>query len=83
MKLWHFIFNNHQKVKNNILQYDKFTNKTKTNNKLRSKLILMVGGEWKKADELIARARFCDPGKSDNYYCYKAIVNWKSSQNTK
>lgn len=43
----------------------------------------MLNGDVKKADSLIARARFCDPGKSNNYYCYKAIITLQKNNNLK
>ena len=77
MKFWNFLF---KQNKTNVLQNDN-ANRKIIDDKLRRQLILMVDGDWKKADALIARARFCDPGRSDNYYCYKAIVHWKRSNN--
>ncbi|MEQ9671309.1 hypothetical protein [Coleofasciculus sp. G2-EDA-02] len=38
---------------------------------LKAKLINAVGAE--KAEELVARARFGDPGKTEAYYWWKAV----------
>ena len=79
MKFWNHFLKKKTKKQNNILQDDRFKQKDKNDYQLRTKLILMLNGDWKKADELIGRARFCDPGKSDSYYCYKAIINCKKN----
>lgn len=80
MKVYNLFFNKKAEKQNNILQYARFKQKDKNDCQLRTKLILMLDGDWKKADELIGRARFCDPGKSYIYYCYKAIVSWKKNK---
>ena len=79
MEFWNLFFKKKAKKRKSILQGDRFKQKDKNNCQLRTELISMLNGDWRKADELISRARFCDPRRSYNYYCYKAIINWKKN----
>ncbi|MEM7593282.1 MAG: hypothetical protein AAF383_17505 [Cyanobacteria bacterium P01_A01_bin.83] len=74
MNFLNFLFGKHKQV-GQVCDYHQFVRRKQLAYQLRAKLISLVDGNWKQADELIARARFADPGKSDSYYHYKAIIN--------
>ena len=80
MKFRNLFLNEKVKKKNTITQCDRFKQNKKDDCQLRTKIISMLNGNWKKTDELIGRARFGDSGKSYSYYCYKAIVSLKKNK---
>ena len=82
MNFWNLFLKEKAKKKSTITQCYRFKQNKKNDCQLRTKLIFMLDGDWKKADELIGRARFYDPGRSYSYYCHKAIINWMKINQT-
>ncbi|MGA1263464.1 MAG: hypothetical protein ACO331_06085 [Prochlorothrix sp.] len=40
---------------------------------LKARLLELAGGDGESADRLVAQARFGRPGRSENYYYWRAI----------